>query len=214
MFYENLKCSLTQNRVDGLVVTPMYIYLSIYTYTNVFIFSTLLVLTLTMRELRHWPSIAGMSPQSHCGDVEDGRIGFSSWLHYICITLLALYLLSMLCVMSVSGHKWFTSHRVLKSHKSKMGVIYVLSWKQSALSVITTMALWQLGNSCTWAQPYNHVPKCMSCHKAIVVITGRHILFMSIYINTYTHTHTHRYIYIYIHTHTYTYIHTHRHTHI
>ena len=40
--------------------------------------STLLVLTLTMRELRHWPSIAGMSPQSHCGDEEDGCIGLSS----------------------------------------------------------------------------------------------------------------------------------------
>ena len=40
--------------------------------------STLLVLTLTMRELRHWPSIAGMSPQSHCGDEEDGRIELSS----------------------------------------------------------------------------------------------------------------------------------------
>ena len=26
----------------------------------------------------HWPSIAGMSPQSHCGDEEDGRIGLSS----------------------------------------------------------------------------------------------------------------------------------------
>ena len=37
-----------------------------------------LVLTLTMRELRHWPSIAGMSPQSHCGDEEDGRIGLPS----------------------------------------------------------------------------------------------------------------------------------------
>ena len=36
------------------------------------------VLTLTMRELRHWPSIAGMSPQSHCGDEEDGCIKLSS----------------------------------------------------------------------------------------------------------------------------------------
>ena len=36
-----------------------------------------------MRELRHWPSIAGMLPQSHCGDEDDGRIGFSSWLYYI-----------------------------------------------------------------------------------------------------------------------------------
>ena len=29
------------------------------------------------------------------------------------------------------------------------------------------------GNSCTWAHDVHHVPKCMSCHKAIVVITGR-----------------------------------------
>ena len=34
------------------------------------------------------------------------------------------------------------------------------------------------GNSCTWAhdetvQTVNHVPKCISCHKVIVVITGR-----------------------------------------
>ena len=38
----------------------------------------MLVLTLTMRELRHWLSIAGMSRQSHCGNEEDGRIGLSS----------------------------------------------------------------------------------------------------------------------------------------
>ena len=29
-------------------------------------------------QLRHWPSIAGMLPQNHCGDEEDGRIGLSS----------------------------------------------------------------------------------------------------------------------------------------
>ena len=36
------------------------------------------------------------------------------------------------------------------------------------------------GNSCTWAhdvrlwvQMVHHVPKCMNCHKAIVLITGR-----------------------------------------
>ena len=35
---------------------------------------------------------------------------------------------------------------------------------------------WLCGNSCTWAHDVrlsNHVPKCMSCHKAIVVISGR-----------------------------------------
>ena len=54
MFYENLKCGLTQNRVDGLVVTPMYIYLSIYTYANVFIFSTLLVQVSVFVEFFWW----------------------------------------------------------------------------------------------------------------------------------------------------------------
>ena len=27
------------------------------------------------------------------------------------------------------------------------------------------------GSSCTWA--YDHMPKCMSCHKPLVLITGR-----------------------------------------
>ena len=56
--------------------------LSFREYSNGYVYfsllCTLLVLTLTMHELRHWPSIAGMSPQSHCGDEEDGRIGLSS----------------------------------------------------------------------------------------------------------------------------------------
>ena len=55
--------------------------------------------------------------------------------------------------------------------------IYMQSWKQCSLPVITTMALWQLMHLCTWCtSPYitaHHVPKCMSCNKAIVVITGR-----------------------------------------
>ena len=35
-------------------------------------------------------------------------------------------------------------HTVLKSHRSKTDVIYIQSWKQCALPVITTMAFWQL----------------------------------------------------------------------
>ena len=42
----------------------LYIYIYITYVHNVF---TLLT-TLTMRELRHWPSIAGKSPQNHFGD--------------------------------------------------------------------------------------------------------------------------------------------------
>ena len=41
-----------------------------------------------------------------------------------------------------------------QSHRSKMGIIYLQSWKQCALLVITTMALWQLMHLGTW---------CTSC---------------------------------------------------
>ena len=54
--------------------------INIFTLLAECLLSTLLVLTLTMRELHHWPS-----PQSHYGDEEDGYIGLSSWRHYIYI---------------------------------------------------------------------------------------------------------------------------------
>ena len=73
----------------------------------------------------------------------------------------------------ISVHKWSTTQRV-----RKMGVIYMQSWKQCALPVIITMALWQLMH-----MMYAHVFNCMSCHKAIVVITGRaHRFYNCIYI--------------------------------
>ena len=44
----------------------------------------------------------------------------------------------------ISGHKWSTTHRELKSHRSKISGIYMQSWKQCSLPVITTMDLRQL----------------------------------------------------------------------
>ena len=49
---------------------------------------------------------------------------------------------------NVSGHKWSTTHRVLKHRK--ISVVYIQSWKQYALPVIITMALWQLMHLGTW----------------------------------------------------------------
>ena len=43
--------------------------------------------------------------------------------------------------ISTWDHKWSTIHRVLKSHRSKMGTIYMQSWKQCALSVIPVSTL-------------------------------------------------------------------------
>ena len=107
-------------------------------------------------------------------------------------------------------------HRVLKSHKSKMVIIYMQLQKQCALLAITTMALWQLMHLGTWCMvvmcpsacaanasasvspsasacacpcAVHHVPRCMSCYKAIVVITGRaHCFYHCIYICMYVHT--------------------------
>ena len=67
--------------------------------------------------------------------------------------------------------------------------IYICNHENNVPSLLSPQ--WLCGNSCTWAldvrfHPYimysygfirtstvHHVPKCMSCHKAIVVITGR-----------------------------------------
>ena len=53
-------------------------------------------------------------------------------------------------VRNISGHKWYATHRVLKSHRRKMGVIYLQSWKKFAFLVITTIALRQLMHLGTW----------------------------------------------------------------
>ena len=45
---------------------------------------------------------------------------------------------------------------MLKSHRNKMSVIYMQSWKQCALPVIR-MALWQLMHSGTWCTVYIYI---------------------------------------------------------
>ena len=75
-----------------------------------------------------------------------------------------MYILSVV----ISAHKWSTTHRVLKSHRSKMSIIYMLSWKQCVLPVITRMALWQLMHLDTW---------CTDAHDA----HGHMMLMMYIY---------------------------------
>ena len=79
---------------------------------------------------------------------------------------------------NIGGHKWSTTYRVLISHRSKMGVIYMQSWKQYICDIftyITLLALLVEHSLFRWYQhcvTVDHVTKCMSCHKTIVVITG------------------------------------------
>ena len=75
----------------------------------------------------------------------------------------------------LSGHKWSTTHRVLKCHRSKMSVIYVImktmcppGYHHSGFVATPALRLHRL-HPFIWPR----VTKCMSCHKAIVVITGK-----------------------------------------
>ena len=61
---------------------------------------------------------------------------------YVC-----MYVWMYVCMQVVIRDPWL---RVLKSHRSKMSVIYMQSWKPCALLVITTAALWQLMHLGTW----------------------------------------------------------------
>ena len=89
--------------------------------------------------------------------------------------------------------------QVLKSHRSKMGVIYMQPWNFSSL----VLAIFGLLVPATCNRTScHHVPKCMSCHKAIVVITGRaHCFHGCIYTHMYIYIHTHICICIYIYIH-------------
>ena len=52
--------------------------------------------------------------------------------------------------------------------------IYIFNHENNVPSCLSRQ--WLCGNSCTWGHDVHHVhdvPKCMSCHKAIMVITGR-----------------------------------------
>ena len=60
------------------------------------------------------------------------------------------------CLYYISGLKWSTTHSTQISQNQDR-VLYMQSWKQCALPVITRMALWQLMHLGTWwtmLQPY------------------------------------------------------------
>ena len=52
--------------------------MNVFTIFASCLLSTLLVLTLTVRELRHWPSEIGILSQNYSSDEKDGRTGSSS----------------------------------------------------------------------------------------------------------------------------------------
>ena len=67
---------------------------------------------------------------------------------------------------------------------------------------------WLCDNACTWAHDVHHVLKCMSYHKAIVVISGRAHWFHNMCVYICICICIYMYIYIYIYIYIYTYIYT------
>ena len=92
-----------------------------------------------------------------------------------------------ICYISVL--KWSTTNRVLKPHRSKMGVIcmYICNDENDVLPRLSPQ--WLCGRSCTWAHDvrYIHIPTYICIH-------------------IYIYTHIYMYVYIYIYIYIYTYI--------
>ena len=112
--------------------------------------STLLVLTLAMRELRHWPSIAGMSPKSHCGDEEDERIIVFMTLLYIYIYIYILYIIYIIyiyvCVCMRAHACVSVCVSVCVIHWSRLLHTYCSQLhKQWFIKVLSSVATWSLG---------------------------------------------------------------------
>ena len=93
-----------------------------------------------MHKLRHWTSVACMLPQSHCGDDEDGRIGLSSWRHYICIYIyiyiyihIFVYIYIHYIYMYMYIYKYIYMyvyiHMIITWHWSSISLNYVLILK-------------------------------------------------------------------------------------
>ena len=74
----------------------------------------------------------------------------------------------------ISGRKWSTTHTLLKSHRSKTGIIYMQSWKQCDLPVITSMASLQLMHLAHDEQSCNGTScaEGLICH-IVIVVAGR-----------------------------------------
>ena len=73
----------------------------------------------------------------------------------------------------ISGHKWSRTHLVLKSHRSKMSIIYICNHENNVSSRLSPQ--WVCGNSCIWAQNVRRFD----------IYIYIYIIYREIYANTY-----------------------------
>lgn len=74
--------------------------------------------------------------------------------------------------INIASHKWSMTYRFLNFQESKISDIYMKSWKQYALPVITKLALWQLMHKGKWCM-FHHAPRYIGCFKVFVMIARR-----------------------------------------
>ena len=102
-----------------------------------------------------------MSAEDHKYEINNNDLNiFSKFIERFftfSITFIELYIYIFIYIyIYKSGHKWFTTHRVLKSHRSNMSVIYMLSWK-SHLAYLN-LFLWALSTLlCVSWITYDHL---------------------------------------------------------
>ena len=92
-----------------------YIYICIYIY------------------IYNWPPIATISPQSHCRDKEDGRIGLSSWLYGTSIILLC-FLFCACWALCVSWPNFCFNYIYIIINKYYLG-----GWQQPFLELLQNL---------------------------------------------------------------------------
>ena len=63
----------------------------------------------------------------HNGSVATHALGHMMYGYTLLVPMNQRVLNKLSKEHNISGHKWSTTHRVLKSHRSKMSVIYILS---------------------------------------------------------------------------------------
>ena len=99
---------------------------------------------------------------------------------------------------------------MLKCDRGKMSLTYMKSWKQCALPVITTMALWQLMHL-GMTKYYKNAKICQTNFVFCLIVTVQHIntgflcvcVCVCVCVCMYIYIYLYLYIYIYIYTNTF-----------
>ena len=107
------------------------IYTSIYIYIYVYVCIYIYAITKTM-----YPSSYHRN-----GFLATHPLGHMMYGYTLLVPMNQRVLNRLIKEHNISGHKWSTTHRLLKFHRSKMGIIYMESRKQCALPIIPVMLL-------------------------------------------------------------------------